>query len=70
MQHYPKSPEAVRPIGQTPKSPEAVRLIGQTYPKLPEATRPIGQTYNLAESSLPALNLATFFALILITAPV
>ena len=28
------------------------------------------QTYNFADSSLPALNLATFLALILITAPV
>ena len=28
------------------------------------------QHYNLADSSLPALNLATFFALIFITAPV
>src|SRR5215217_1347261 len=28
------------------------------------------QVYNLADSSLPALNLATFLALILITAPV
>jgi hypothetical protein len=29
-----------------------------------------GSDYNLLVSSLPALNLATFFALILITAPV
>jgi len=52
----------------------------QHYPKSPASARDlskvaggglsVGQTYNLAESSLPALNLATFFALILITAPV
>jgi hypothetical protein len=30
----------------------------------------VGRTYNFADSSLPALNLATFLAFILITAPV
>jgi hypothetical protein len=39
-------------------------------PEVAELYLSEGQYYNFADNSFPALNLATFFALILITAPV